>query len=292
MALGCSSNSVLHLAAIANERGLPFNLRDINEISARTPNLCRLAPAGVHHVQDLNSAGGVSALQGELLKNGAGDGSVMTVTGKTLAENLKGISVQDSDVIRPYDKPYSETGGLAILFGNLAPEGAVVKRSAVAPEMLVHSGPARVFNSEDDAIEAIYNNRIVKGDVVVIRYEGPKGGPGMREMLGPTSAIAGMGLDKDVALITDGRFSGATRGASIGHVSPEGADCGPIALIKEGDAVAIDIPKGKIELMVSDEELQSRKAAWVCPEPRIKTGYLARYAKLVSSASKGAILEV
>jgi dihydroxy-acid dehydratase len=291
MALGCSSNSVLHLTAIAKERGLPFDLKMLNEISERTPNLCRLAPAGEHHVQDLYAAGGVQALLAELLRNGAIDGDVMTATGKTLAENVKGVTVQDKTVIRPYDQPYSKTGGLAILFGNLAAEGAVVKRSAVAPEMLRHKGPARVFNSEDEAIAAIYDKQIKSGDVVVIRYEGPKGGPGMREMLSPTSAIAGMGLDKEVALITDGRFSGATRGASIGHVSPEGASGGVIGLVEEGDEIEIDIPHYSIRLLVSDEELERRRAGWTAPEPRIKTGWLARYGKLVSSASEGATLQ-
>ncbi|MDD4510603.1 MAG: dihydroxy-acid dehydratase, partial [Oscillospiraceae bacterium] len=246
MALGCSSNSVLHLTAIAKERGLPLKLQMLNEISEQTPNLCRLAPAGSHHVQDLYAAGGVQALLAELLKHGALDGSVLTATGKTLAENVKGVAIQDEAVIHPYDKPYSQTGGLAILFGNLAAEGAVVKRSAVAPEMLQHKGPARVFNSEDEAIAAIYEKKIQSGDVVVIRYEGPKGGPGMREMLSPTSAIAGMGLDKEVALITDGRFSGATRGASIGHVSPEGASGGIIGLVEDGDEIEIDIPNYSI----------------------------------------------
>ncbi|MGI6498558.1 MAG: dihydroxy-acid dehydratase [Oscillospiraceae bacterium] len=291
MALGCSSNSVLHLTAIAKERGLPFDLKMLNEISERTPNLCRLAPAGEHHVQDLYAAGGVQALLAELLRNGAIDGDAMTATGKTLAENVKGVTVQDKTVIRPYDQPYSKTGGLAILFGNLAAEGAVVKRSAVAPEMLQHKGPARVFNSEDEAISAIYDKQIKSGDVVVIRYEGPKGGPGMREMLSPTSAIAGMGLDKEVALITDGRFSGATRGASIGHVSPEGASGGVIGLVEDGDEIEIDIPHYSIRLLVSDEELERRRARWTAPEPRIKTGWLARYGKLVSSASEGATLQ-
>ncbi|MBQ1351738.1 MAG: dihydroxy-acid dehydratase [Oscillospiraceae bacterium] len=291
MALGCSSNSVLHLTAIAKERGLPLNLRMLNEISEQTPNLCRLAPAGGHHVQDLYAAGGVQALLAELLQNGVLDGSVMTATGKTLAENVEGISIRDQSVIHPYDQPYSKTGGLAILFGNLAEEGAVVKRSAVAPEMLHHKGPARVFNSEEEAIAAIYGQKIKSGDVVVIRYEGPKGGPGMREMLSPTSAIAGMGLDKEVALITDGRFSGATRGASIGHVSPEGASGGVIGLVEEGDEIEIDIPNYSIRLLVDDATLAKRKEKWTPPEPRIKTGWLARYGKLVSSASEGATLQ-
>jgi dihydroxy-acid dehydratase len=291
MALGCSSNSVLHLTAIAKERGLPLKLQMLNEISEQTPNLCRLAPAGSHHVQDLYAAGGVQALLAELLKHGALDGNVLTATGKTLAENVKGVAIQDEAVIHPYDKPYSQTGGLAILFGNLAAEGAVVKRSAVAPEMLKHKGPARVFNSEDEAIAAIYEKKIQSGDVVVIRYEGPKGGPGMREMLSPTSAIAGMGLDKEVALITDGRFSGATRGASIGHVSPEGASGGVIGLVEDGDEIEIDIPHYSIRLLVDDGELERRRANWTAPEPRIKTGWLARYGKLVSSASEGATLQ-
>ena len=290
MAIGCSSNSVLHLKAIANERGLKLDLHDFNMVSEKTHNLCHLAPAGEHHIQDFHNAGGVQALLSELAENGLLDLDVRTATGKTLGENLQGVSVQDPAVIRPYNKPYSETGGLAILFGNIAPEGAVVKRSAVAPEMLVHAGPARVFNSEDEAIAAIYGGKIREGDVVVIRYEGPKGGPGMREMLSPTSAIAGMGLDKSVALITDGRFSGATRGASIGHVSPEGADGGPIALVEEGDVIAIDIPNYSIRLEVDEETLAARRARLVIPEPRIKTGYLSRYAKLVSSASEGAVV--
>jgi dihydroxy-acid dehydratase len=291
MALGCSSNSVLHLTAIAKERGLPLNLHMLNDISEQTPNLCRLAPAGGHHVQDLYAAGGVQALLAELLHNGALDGSVLTATGKTLAENVKGLSIKDETVIHPFDQPYSKTGGLAILFGNLAEEGAVVKRSAVAPEMLCHKGPARVFNSEEEAITAIYGKQIHSGDVVVIRYEGPKGGPGMREMLSPTSAIAGMGLDKEVALITDGRFSGATRGASIGHVSPEGASGGIIGLVEEGDEIEIDIPNYSIRLLVDDETLAKRRENWTPPEPRIKTGWLARYGKLVSSASEGATLK-
>ena len=292
MAIGCSTNSVLHLKAIANERNINLDLKDINTVSESTPNLCHLAPAGEHHIQDLMAAGGVQALLAQLYENSAVDGDTMTVTGQTLAENVVGLKVLDTQVVRPYSDPYSKTGGIAILFGNLAPEGAVVKRSAVAPEMQQHTGPARVFNSEDEAIEAIYGQKINKGDVVVIRFEGPKGGPGMREMLSPTSAIAGMGLDKDVALITDGRFSGATRGAAIGHVSPEGADGGPIALINEGDMIQIDIPKYSIELLVSDEVLQERRKDLEIPEPRVKTGYLARYAKMVSSASEGAILKI
>ena len=291
MALGCSTNTMLHLPAIAHECGIELNFDMANEISAKTPNVCHLAPAGNTYMEDLDRAGGVAAVMAELLEGGLLDGSVRTCTGKTLAENLAGVVNRDETIIRPLSNPYSPTGGIAVLRGNLAPDGCVVKQAAVAPEMLVHTGPARVFDSEDEAITAIYAGKIVSGDVVVIRYEGPKGGPGMREMLNPTSAIAGMGRDKDVALITDGRFSGATRGASIGHVSPEAAAGGPIALIQEGDIISIDIPARTITLQVSDEELAARKAAWVCPEPRIKTGYLARYAKLVTSADRGAILE-
>ena len=291
MALGCSTNTVLHLLAIAHEAGVPIDLAMFNEVSARTPNLCHLAPAGPTHMPDLYAAGGIPAVQAELAKKGLLDLDVPTVTGKTLGENIAGARILDEKAIRPIDNPYSETGGLQILWGNIAPDGCVVKRSAVAPEMQQHSGPARVFDSEEEAIAAIYAGKIVPGDVVVIRYEGPKGGPGMREMLNPTSAIVGMGLGESVALITDGRFSGATRGASIGHVSPEAASGGPIGLVEEGDLIAIDIPNHSITLKVSDEELAARKAKWVCPEPRIKTGYLARYAKMVSSADRGAILE-
>ena len=291
MALGCSTNTMLHLPAIAHECGIELSFDLSNEISDRTPNLCHLAPAGSTYMEDLDKAGGVHAVMAELAEAGLLDTSVMTCTGKTMAENLVGVVNRNTEVIRPIDNPYSKTGGIAVLKGNLAPDGCVVKQAAVAPEMMVHEGPARVFNSEDEAIEAIYAGKIVAGDVVVIRYEGPKGGPGMREMLNPTSAIAGMGLDKDVALITDGRFSGATRGASIGHVSPEAASGGNIGLVEEGDIIAINIPAHTIELKVSDEVLAERKANWVCPEPRIKTGYLARYAKMVSSADKGAILE-
>lgn len=290
MALGCSSNSLLHLTAIANERGLGLDLRRVNEISERTPNLCRLAPAGVHHVQDLEAAGGIQALLTELAAHGALDGSVLTCTGRTLAENLAGRKFIPNPVIRSFDDPYAKTGGLAVLFGNVAERGSVVKRSAVAPEMLTHSGPARVFDSEDEAIAAIYGGEINSGDVVVIRYEGPKGGPGMREMLSPTSAIAGMGLDKSVALITDGRFSGATRGASIGHVCPEAADGGVIALIEEGDRITIDIPNYSVTLDVPADVLAERRKRWKAPAPRVTRGYLARYAKLVSSASEGAVL--
>ena len=291
MALGCSTNTMLHLPAIAHECGIELSFDMANEISAKTPNVCHLAPAGNTYMEDLDRAGGVAAVMAELLQGGLLDGSVRTCTGKTLAENLEGVVNRDETIIRPLSNPYSPTGGIAVLRGNLAPDGCVVKQAAVAPEMLVHTGPARVFDSEDEAITAIYAGKIVAGDVVVIRYEGPKGGPGMREMLNPTSAIAGMGRDKDVALITDGRFSGATRGASIGHVSPEAAAGGPIALVQEGDIISIDIPARTITLQVSNEELAARKAAWVCPEPRIKTGYLARYAKLVTSADRGAILE-
>ncbi len=291
MALGCSTNTMLHLPAIAHECGIDLSLDISNEISSKTPNLCHLAPAGETYMEDLDHAGGVHAVMKELTKKGLLDTSVLTVTGKTLGENLAGVVNRNPEVIRPIENPYSADGGIAVLKGNLAPDGCVVKRSAVAQEMMVHTGPARVFDSEDDAIAAIYEGKIVAGDVVVIRYEGPKGGPGMREMLNPTSAIAGMGLDKEVALITDGRFSGATRGASIGHVSPEAALGGPIAFIQEGDMVAIDIPNCKIDMLVGEETLAQRKAAWVCPEPRIKTGYLARYAKLVGSAAKGAVLE-
>ena len=291
MALGCSTNTMLHLPAIAHECGIELSFDMANEISAKTPNVCHLAPVGDTYMEDLDRAGGVAAVMAELLQGGLLDGSVRTCTGKTLAENLEGVVNRDETIIRPLSNPYSPTGGIAVLRGNLAPDGCVVKQAAVAPEMLVHTGPARVFDSEDEAITAIYAGKIVAGDVVVIRYEGPKGGPGMREMLNPTSAIAGMGRDKDVALITDGRFSGATRGASIGHVSPEAAAGGPIALVQEGDIISIDIPARTITLQVSDEELAARKAAWVCPEPRIKTGYLARYAKLVTSADRGAILE-
>ncbi|MGN8876306.1 dihydroxy-acid dehydratase [Pseudoflavonifractor sp. HCP28S3_F10] len=291
MALGCSTNTMLHLPAIAHECGIELDLDMSNEISSKTPNLCHLAPAGNTYMEDLEGAGGVYAVMKELTKKGLLDTSVMTCTGKTLEENLDGVVNRDPELIRPIENPYSQDGGIAVLKGNLAPEGCVVKRSAVAAEMMVHEGPARVFNCEDDAIAAIYAGKIVAGDVVVIRYEGPKGGPGMREMLNPTSAIAGMGLDKDVALITDGRFSGATRGASIGHVCPEAAQGGAIGLVEEGDIISIDIPNCSIQLKVDDATLAARKARWVCPEPRIKTGYLARYAKLVTSAARGAVLE-
>lgn len=291
MALGCSTNSVLHLPAIAHEAGVKIDLTEINHISAKTPNLCKLAPAGHHHIQDLYFAGGVQAVMKELTKKNLIHTDLITVTGKTIAENLEKVRVKNNDVIRDIENPYSQTGGIAILKGNLAPDGAAVKRAAVAPEMLVHKGPARVFDSEDQAIEAIYAGKIKSGDVVVIRYEGPKGGPGMREMLGPTSAIAGMGLDKSVALLTDGRFSGATRGASIGHVSPEAMEGGPIAAVKEGDIISIDIPNGKLEVEVASEEISKRLETWTAPAPKISTGYLGRYSRLVSSAAEGAILK-
>jgi len=291
MALGCSTNTMLHLPAIAHECGIELSFDMSNEISSKTPNICHLAPAGHTYMEDLDKAGGVHAVMAELAEAGLLKTDVLTCTGKTLAENLEGVYVKNHDVIRPLDNPFLKNGGIAVLKGNLAPDGCVVKQAAVAPEMMVHEGPAKVFESEDDAIKAIYAGQIVAGDVVVIRYEGPKGGPGMREMLNPTSAIAGMGLDKDVALITDGRFSGATRGASIGHVSPEAASGGTIGLVKDGDIISINIPEKSIQLLVDDEELARRKAAWVCPEPRIKDGYLSRYAKLVSSADRGAILE-
>ena len=291
MALGCSTNTVLHLLAIAHEAGVDFNLSLFNEVSAQVPNLCHLAPAGPTHMQDLYAAGGIAAVQAELAKGGFIDTSLITATGKSVAENIKGAVIKDTGAVRPLSNPYSPTGGLQILWGNIAPDGCVVKRSAVAPEMLKHSGPARVFDSEDEAIDAIYNGRIHEGDVVVIRYEGPKGGPGMREMLNPTSALAGMKLDTTVALITDGRFSGASRGASIGHVSPEAADGGPIGLIQEGDIISIDIPNASINVEVSEEELARRKASFVPREPNIKTGWLGRYARLVSSANTGAVLK-
>ncbi len=291
MALGCSTNSVLHLPAIANEIGIEINLDIINEISSRTPNLCKLAPAGKYHIQDLYNAGGVQAVMNELAKKELLHLDLITATGKTVKENIQNAKVKDYEIVKSIDAPYSTTGGIAVLKGNIAPDGAVVKKSAVADSMLVHSGPARVFDSEDEAITAIYNGQINKGDVVIIRYEGPKGGPGMREMLSPTSAIAGMGLDSDVALITDGRFSGASRGASIGHVSPEAMEGGPIALVREGDMVDIDIPSGSINIQVSDEEMTKRKESWKAPKPKITTGYLGRYARLVTSASTGAVLK-
>ena len=290
MALGCSTNTVLHLLAIAHEAGVPLDLKLFNEISARTPNLCHLAPAGPTHMPDLYHAGGIPAVQSELAKKNLLDLDCMTVTGRTVGENIKGAVNRNHKAIRPIEEPYSETGGLQILWGNIAPNGCVVKRSAVAPEMQSHTGPARVFDGEEDAIAAIYAGKIVPGDVVVIRYEGPKGGPGMREMLNPTSALAGMKLDKTVALITDGRFSGASRGASIGHVSPEAASGGPIGLVKEGDRIAIDIPNASITLLVDVDELAKRKAEYKQPEPKITSGWLARYARMVSSADEGAVL--
>lgn len=292
MALGCSTNSMLHLPAIAHEIGFDFNIKFANEISEKTPNLCHLAPAGPTYMEDLNEAGGIYAVMKEISKLNLLNLDCMTVTGKTVGENIKDAVNFDPEVIRTIENPYSKTGGLAVLSGNLAPDGSVVKRSAVVPEMMEHSGPARVFDCEEDAIEAIKGGKIVAGDIVVIRYEGPKGGPGMREMLNPTSAIAGMGLGSTVALITDGRFSGASRGASIGHVSPEAAVGGPIALVEEGDIIEINIPEYKINLKISDEEMAKRKAKWQPREPKVTTGYLARYAAMVTSGDRGAILEV
>ena len=291
MALGCSTNSMLHLPAIAHEADVDLNMEIANEMSAKTPNLCHLAPAGPTYMEDLNEAGGVYAVMNELNKKNLLNTDLITVTGKTVGENIADCVNRNPEVIRPIDNPYSEIGGIAVLKGNLAPDTGVVKRSAVVPEMMVHEGPARVFDCEEDAIAAIKGGKIVAGDVVVIRYEGPKGGPGMREMLNPTSAIAGMGLGSTVALITDGRFSGASRGASIGHVSPEAAVGGPIALVEEGDKILIDIPNNKLEVLVSDEELAARKAKWQPREPKVTTGYLARYAKMVTSGNRGAILE-
>lgn len=292
MALGCSTNSMLHLPAIAHEAGIKLDLDIANELSAKTPNLCHLAPAGPTYMEDLNEAGGVYAVMNELDKKKLLDTGLITVTGKTIAENIKGCENKNPEVIRPIDHPYSNTGGIAVLKGNLAPDTGVVKRSAVAEEMMVHEGPARVFDCEEDAIDAIKGGMIKAGDVVVIRYEGPKGGPGMREMLNPTSAIAGMGLGSSVALITDGRFSGASRGASIGHISPEAAVGGPIALVEEGDIISIDIPNNALNVQVSDEEMQARRAKWQPREPRITTGYLTRYRELVTSGNRGAILEI
>lgn len=291
MALGCSTNSMLHLPAIAYDAGVSLNLEIANDISAVTPNLCKLAPAGPHHIEELNAAGGVPAVMMELSKKNLLNLDLITVTGKTVRENIESVVNRNPEVIRPSEKPYSETGGIAVLKGNIALNGCVVKRSAVAPEMLKHEGPARVFDSEEDTIEAIFGGKIKEGDVVVIRYEGPKGGPGMREMLSPTSALAGMGLDKTVALITDGRFSGASRGASIGHASPEAAEGGNIALVQEGDIIKIDINAGTVHVDLSDEELQERRKEWTAPKPKVTSGYLARYAKLVGSASIGAILK-
>lgn len=292
MALGCSTNSMLHLPAIAHEIGFDFDIAFANEISAKTPNLCHLAPAGPTYMEDLNEAGGVYAVMNEVNKLGLLHTDCMTVTGKTVGENIANCVNRNPEVIRPVEHPYSKTGGLAVLKGNLAPDGSVVKRSAVVPEMMKHSGPARVFECEEDAIEAIKGGKIVEGDVVVIRYEGPKGGPGMREMLNPTSAIAGMGLGSSVALITDGRFSGASRGASIGHVSPEAAVGGPIALVEEGDIIDIDIDQLSLNLRISDEEMKKRKENWRPREPKVTTGYLARYAAMVTSGNRGAILEI
>lgn len=292
MALGCSTNTMLHLPAIAHEAGVEINLDIANQISAKTPNLCHLAPAGHHYMEELNEAGGIYAVMNELNKKGLLHTDLVTATGKTVGENIAGCENRNKEIIRPIEEPYSETGGIAVLRGNIAPDSCVVKRSAVVPEMMVHEGPARVFDCEEDAIEAIKGGRIVAGDVVVIRYEGPKGGPGMREMLNPTSAIAGMGLGSSVALITDGRFSGASRGASIGHVSPEAAVGGPIALIEEGDIISINIPENTIDVKLSEEELSSRKEKWAPKEPKVKTGYLARYASMVTSADRGAVLEI
>ena len=291
MALGCSSNTVLHVPAIAHEAGISLDLHVINEISSNTPNLCHLAPAGHTFMNELHDAGGVQTVLAELAKKNLIKTDIMTVTGKTIAENIKYAKNRNPEILRPIENPYSPTGGIAILFGNLAPDGTVVKRSACAKELMKHSGPARVFDDEKDAMEAVQSRKIKAGDVVVIRYEGPKGGPGMREMLAVTAALAGQGLDKDVALITDGRFSGATRGASLGHCSPEAAVGGPIALVKEGDIITLDIDNYKIKLEVSDEELEKRRAEWKAPPPKVSSGYLARYARFVSSADKGAILQ-
>ena len=291
MALGCSSNTMLHVPAIMHEAGLSLDLHEVNEISNRTPNLCHLAPAGHTFMCELDDAGGVQAVLAELAKKNLIHTDLITATGKTIAENIKGVKNRNPEILRPIENPYSDNGGIAVLFGNLAPNGTVVKRSACAKELMLHTGPARVFNDEAEAMEAVQKAQIHPGDVVVIRYEGPKGGPGMREMLAVTAALAGQGLDKQVALITDGRFSGATRGASLGHCSPEAAVGGPIALVQEGDKITLDINNYKIHLDVSDEELSRRRAAWKAPEPKVKTGYLARYAKLVSSADKGAILQ-
>ena len=291
MALGCSSNTMLHVPAIAHEAGITIDLHEVNKISERTPNLCHLAPAGHTFMCELDDAGGVQAVLAELAKKNLINTDLITVTGKTIAENIKGVKNRNPEILRPIENPFSDNGGIAILFGNLAPDGTVVKRSACAKELMLHTGPARVFNDESEAMEAVQKAQIKAGDVVVIRYEGPKGGPGMREMLAVTAALAGQGLDKQVALITDGRFSGATRGASLGHWSPEAAVGGPIALVKEGDKITLDINNYKIHLDVSDEELAKRRAEWKAPEPKVKDGYLARYAKLVSSADKGAILQ-
>ncbi|MTI85672.1 MAG: dihydroxy-acid dehydratase [Firmicutes bacterium] len=290
MALGCSTNSVLHLPAVAREAGMELDLDRINDVSKKTPNLCKLSPAGEHYIEDLNEAGGVAAVMALLAQKGLINTGIKTVTGKIVGENIQGAAVQNTDVIRSIEDAHSPTGGIAILRGNLAPDGAVVKRSAVAPEMLVHQGPARVFESEEEASRVIMAGEINKGDVVVIRYEGPRGGPGMREMLGPTATLAGMGMDKEVALITDGRFSGATKGASIGHISPEAAMGGPIAAIKDGDIIEIDIPNNILNVKLTEQEIESRLDGWTAPEPQINKGYLARYARLVTSASTGAVL--
>jgi dihydroxy-acid dehydratase len=290
MALGCSTNTVLHLPAIAAEAGVTLDLNQINEISEKTPHICSLSPGGRYHIQDLNRAGGISAIVRTLSDGGLIDTECLTVTGKSVGENTADTPVFDADVIRPLDRPYHRQGGLAILYGNLAPEGCVVKQSAVLDEMMCHEGPARVFETEEEATEAIMGGKINKGDVVVVRYEGPMGGPGMREMLTPTSAIAGMGLDANVALITDGRFSGGSRGAAIGHISPEAAQGGPIAIVQEGDPIAIDIPGKKLTLKLSDDEIHRRLSKWQVPEPKIRHGYMARYARQVSSASMGAVV--
>lgn len=291
MALGCSTNSVLHLTALAHEIGLPLELDLINKVSKRTPHLCSLSPGGPYHIEDLDYAGGISALMKVLSDAGLINGDCMTVTGASVKENIARATVLDSDAIRPIDNPYHKEGGLAILFGNLAPNGCVVKQSAVVEKMMQHEGPARVFDSEEEATEAILGGKIIKGDVIVIRYEGPQGGPGMREMLTPTSAIAGMGLDEHVALITDGRFSGGTRGAAIGHISPEAMQKGPIAVVKQGDIISIDIAQKKITLKVDENEINDRLSQWSKPAPKITTGYMARYARMVSSADKGAVME-
>jgi dihydroxy-acid dehydratase len=291
MALGCSTNTVLHIPAIAHEAGITLDLDMFNAVSQKTANICYLSPAGPHYIQDLDGAGGIQAVMKEIGTSGVINFDSLTVTGKTVGENLEGVSVKNRNVIKSVESPYNKEGGIAILRGNLAPEGAVVKQSAVAPDMMVNEGRARVFDSEDDAIEAILGGKIHGGDVVVIRYEGPKGGPGMREMLAPTSAIVGMGLDKSVALLTDGRFSGGTRGAAIGHISPEAAEGGPIGLVMEGDVITIDIPNKKIELKVDEKELAERRKSFTPKDPLIKTGYLARYAKMVTSASTGAVFK-
>lgn len=291
MALGCSTNTILHLPAIANEAKLKFTLKMVNEISGRTPNLCRISPAGKHHLEDLYRAGGVEAVMNELLKNGLINGEIRTVSGKKVSENISGFKILDKEVIREVSEPYTKDGGITILWGNIAPEGCVVKRSAVDPSMYYHKGKARVFDSEEESLEAIMNGKINSGEVIVIRYEGPKGGPGMREMLAPTSAIAGIGLDKEVALITDGRFSGATKGASIGHISPEAQAGGPICIVKEGDIIEINIPENKINLLLEDREIEKRMKNWNPPDIKIKEGYLARYSRLVTSAARGAVLE-